>query len=126
MIATDVMHCNHHHHISVIWVHLEKLVDEISSRTHWSGTPSLPLPLLRCPPFLQVNGTAAQQHFIILFIVTMATITGVTKSMITAIMTIITLVTITRVGMNDQQQLEFTSLAVYFSKNLSYLAKLVS
>ena len=56
----------------------------------------------------------------------MATITGVTKSMITAIMTIITLVTITRVGMNDQQQLEFTSLAVYFSKNLSYLAKLVS
>ena len=66
-----------------------------------------------------------------LIIVTMATITGVTKSMITAIMTIITLVTITsishtRVGMNDQQQLEFTSLAVYFSKNLSYLAKLVS
>jgi len=28
-----------------------------------------------------------------------------------------------RVGMNDQQQLEFTGLAVYFSKNLSYLAK---
>ena len=63
----------------------------------------------------------------------MATITGVTKSMIGdqshhdhhhpghhhQI-------SLTRVGMNDQQQLEFTGLAVYFSKNLSYLAKLVS
>ena len=66
MIATDVMHCNHHHYISVIWVHLEKLVDEIAARTHWSGTPPLPLPLLCRPPFLQVNGTAAQQHFMIL------------------------------------------------------------
>ena len=66
MIATDVMHCNHHHHISVIWVHFEKLVDEISSRTHWSGTAPLPLPLLCHPPFLQVNGTAAQQHLILL------------------------------------------------------------
>ena len=96
MIATDFMHCNHHHYISVIWVHLEKLVDEIAARTHWSGTAPLPLPLLCRPPFLQVNSTVAQQHFIILFSVTMATITGVTKSMITAIMTIITLVTITR------------------------------
>ena len=91
MIATDVINCNHHHHISVIWVHFEKLVDEISSGTHWSGTSPIPLPLLCHPPFLQVNGIAAQPHFIILFIVTMATITGVTKSMITAIMTIITL-----------------------------------
>ena len=66
MIATDFMHCNHHHYISVIWVHLEKLVDEIAARTHWSGTPPLPLPLLCRPPFLQVNGTAAQQHFMIL------------------------------------------------------------
>ena len=96
MITTDVRYCNHNNHISVIWVHFEKLVDEIAARTHWSGTAPLPLPLLCHPPFLQVNGTAAQQHFIILFSVTMATITGVTKSMITAIMTIITLVTITR------------------------------
>ena len=66
MITTDVRYCNHNNHISVIWVHLEKLVDEIAARTHWSGTPPLPLPLLCRPPFLQVNGTAAQQHFMIL------------------------------------------------------------
>ena len=50
----------------------------------------------------------------------MITITLTKVMMITMIMVIMI---ITRVGMNKGQQDEFTGLALYFGKNLSYVGK---
>ena len=52
--------------------------------------------------------------------VIMITITLTKVMMITMVMVIMI---ITRVGMNKGQQDEFTGLALYFGKNLSYVGK---